>query len=43
MSAVEDHHAWFRVSRLLAAINDGIASDEYDVVYEKWFGTAPPE
>ena len=28
---------------LLAAINDGIASDEYDAVYEKWFGTAPPE
>jgi polar amino acid transport system substrate-binding protein len=26
---------------LLAAINDGIASDEYDTVYEKWFGTAP--
>ncbi|MFA6300628.1 MAG: transporter substrate-binding domain-containing protein [Nocardioides sp.] len=28
---------------LLAAINDGIASDEYDAVYEEWFGTAPPE
>jgi polar amino acid transport system substrate-binding protein len=28
---------------LLKAINDGIASDEYDTVYEKWFGTAPPE
>ena len=28
---------------LLAAINDGIASDDYDTVYEKWFGTAPPE
>ena len=27
---------------LLAAINDAIASDEYDTVYEKWFGTAPP-
>jgi polar amino acid transport system substrate-binding protein len=26
---------------LLTAINDGIASDEYDTVYEKWFGTAP--
>ena len=28
---------------LLTAINDAIASDEYDAVYEKWFGTAPPE
>ena len=28
---------------LLAAINDAIASDEYDAVYEKWFGTAPTE
>ena len=28
---------------LLAAINDGIASDDYDTVYEKWFGTAPAE
>ena len=28
---------------LLAAINDAIASDEYDAVYEKWFGTAPSE
>lgn len=28
---------------LLAAINEGIASDEYDAVYEEWFGTAPPE
>ena len=28
---------------LLAAINDGIASDDYDAVYEKWFGTAPTE
>ena len=28
---------------LLAAINEGIASDEYDEVYEKWFGTAPAE
>jgi polar amino acid transport system substrate-binding protein len=28
---------------LLKAINDGIASDEYDTVYEKWFGTAPSE
>ena len=27
---------------LLTAINDGIASDEYDAVYEEWFGTAPP-
>ena len=26
---------------LLKAINDGIASDEYDTVYEKWFGQAP--
>jgi polar amino acid transport system substrate-binding protein len=26
---------------LLSAINDGIASDEYDKVYEKWFGSAP--
>ena len=26
---------------LLAAINDAIASDEYDAVYEEWFGTAP--
>lgn len=26
---------------LLAAINEGIASDEYDEVYEEWFGTAP--
>jgi polar amino acid transport system substrate-binding protein len=28
---------------LLAAINEGIASDDYDTVYEKWFGTAPAE
>ena len=28
---------------LLAAINDAIASDEYDAVYEEWFGTAPTE
>ncbi|KQV65790.1 ABC transporter substrate-binding protein [Nocardioides sp. Root122] len=28
---------------LLTAINDGIASDDYDTVYEKWFGTAPAE
>jgi polar amino acid transport system substrate-binding protein len=28
---------------LLAAINDAIASDEYDAVYEEWFGTAPAE
>jgi polar amino acid transport system substrate-binding protein len=28
---------------LLAAINDAIASDEYDEVYEKWFGEAPAE
>ena len=28
---------------LLSAINDGIASDDYDTVYEKWFGTAPAE
>ena len=27
---------------LLAAINDGIASADYDEVYEEWFGTAPP-
>ena len=27
---------------LLKVINDGIASDEYDAVYEKWFGVAPP-
>ncbi len=27
---------------LLAVINDAIASDEYDTVYETWFGTAPP-
>ena len=26
---------------LLAAINKAIASDEYDKVYEEWFGTAP--
>ena len=26
---------------LLAAINDAIASDDYDAVYEEWFGTAP--
>ena len=26
---------------LLAAINDGIASADYDAVYEKWFGEAP--
>ena len=26
---------------LLSVINDGIASDDYDTVYEKWFGTAP--
>lgn len=28
---------------LLAAINEAIASDEYDAVYEEWFGTAPAE
>ncbi|KRF36623.1 transporter substrate-binding domain-containing protein [Nocardioides sp. Soil805] len=28
---------------LLAAINDGIASADYDKVYEEWFGTAPTE
>lgn len=28
---------------LLTVINDGIASDEYDKVYEQWFGTAPTE
>ena len=28
---------------LLTAINDAIASDDYDAVYEKWFGTAPAE
>jgi len=27
---------------LLTAINDAIASDGYDAVYEEWFGTAPP-
>lgn len=26
---------------LLDAINEAIASDEYDAVYEEWFGTAP--
>ncbi len=28
---------------LLDAINEGISSDEYDAVYEEWFGTAPSE
>ena len=28
---------------LLAAINDAIASDEYDKAYAKWFGTAPDQ
>ncbi len=28
---------------LLTAINDAIASDDYDAVYEEWFGTAPTE
>ena len=28
---------------LLTAINDAIASDDYDTVYEKWFGSAPAE
>ncbi|WP_416953800.1 transporter substrate-binding domain-containing protein [Nocardioides sp. T5] len=28
---------------LLTIINDAIASDEYDAVYEEWFGTAPSE
>jgi polar amino acid transport system substrate-binding protein len=28
---------------LLTIINDAIASDEYDAVYEKWFGTAPSQ
>ena len=28
---------------LLKVINDAIASDEYDKVYEKWFGKAPAE
>ncbi|GAA1923547.1 transporter substrate-binding domain-containing protein [Nocardioides hwasunensis] len=28
---------------LLEAINDGIESDEYATVYEKWFDTAPPQ
>ncbi len=28
-------------AELLTAINDAIASDEYDAVYEEWFGTAP--
>ena len=27
--------------KLLEAINEGIASPEYDTVYKKWFGTAP--
>lgn len=26
---------------LLSVINDAIASDEYDTVYEKWFGSTP--
>jgi polar amino acid transport system substrate-binding protein len=26
---------------LLSVINDAIASDDYDTVYEKWFGNAP--
>jgi polar amino acid transport system substrate-binding protein len=26
---------------LLSVINDAVASDEYDAVYEEWFGTAP--
>ncbi len=26
---------------LLTIINEAIASDEYDTVYEEWFGTAP--
>lgn len=28
---------------LLTAINDGIASDDYDAVYEEWFGVASTE
>jgi len=28
---------------LLDVINDAIASDDYDAVYEEWFGTAPAE
>jgi polar amino acid transport system substrate-binding protein len=28
---------------LLAVVNGGIESDEYDAVYEKWFGVAPSE
>lgn len=28
---------------LLTIINDAIASDEYDAVYEEWFGTAPSQ
>lgn len=28
-------------AELLTAINDAIASDDYDTVYEKWFGVAP--
>jgi polar amino acid transport system substrate-binding protein len=28
---------------LLTAINDAIASDDYDAVYEEWFGSAPAE
>ena len=27
--------------KLLKVINDGIASEEYDKVYKKWFGKAP--
>ncbi len=29
--------------KLLTAINDAIASDDYATVYEKWFGTAPTQ
>lgn len=30
-------------AELLTAINEAIASDDYDAVYEEWFGTAPTE
>ena len=30
-------------AELLTAINEAITSDEYDAVYEEWFGTSPTE
>ena len=36
----QDPHA---NDKLLTAINDAIASDDYATVYEKWFGTAPTQ